>query len=61
MGDQAQKNGSAVFHQEYGGKKVSQYLEYNGKCPKISNTKVSDRMSYSNSADPDQTAPEGAV
>ena len=31
------------------------------KCPKISNTKVSDKMSYANSADPDQTAPEGAV
>ena len=32
-----------------------------GKCPKISNTKVSDKMIYANSADPDQTAPEGAV
>ena len=30
-------------------------------CPKISNTKVSDKMTYANSADPDQTAPEGAV
>ena len=28
-----------------------------GKCPKISNTKVSDKMPYANSADPDQTAP----
>ena len=28
--------------------------------PKISN-KVSDKMTYANSADPDQTAPEGAV
>ena len=32
-----------------------------GKCPKLSNTKVSDKMTYANSADPDQTAPEGAV
>ena len=31
------------------------------KCPKISNAKVSDKMTYANSADPDQTAPEGAV
>ena len=30
-----------------------------GKSPKISNTKVSDKMTYANSADPDQTAPEG--
>ena len=28
---------------------------------KISNTKVSDKMLYANSADPDKTAPEGAV
>ena len=34
---------------------------YYGKCPKNSNTKVSDKMIYANSADPDQTAPEGAV
>ena len=32
-----------------------------GKCPKISNTKVSDKMTYANSADPDQAAPSGAV
>ena len=32
-----------------------------GKCPKNSNTKVSDKMTHANSADPDQTAPEGAV
>ena len=32
-----------------------------GKCPKILITKVSDKMTYANSADPDQTAPEGAV
>ena len=31
-----------------------------GKCPKISNTKVSDKMAFANSADLDQTAPEGA-
>ena len=32
-----------------------------GKCSKTSNTNVSDKMTYANSADPDQTAPEGAV
>ena len=32
-----------------------------GKWPKISNTKVSNKMTYANSADPDQTAPEGTV
>ena len=32
-----------------------------GKCPKISNTKVPDKMTYANSADPDQAAPSGAV
>ena len=30
-------------------------------CPKISYSKVADKMSYENSRDPDQTAPEGAV
>ena len=37
---------------------LNQAFKY-GKCPKISNTKVSDKMTYANSADPDQTAPEG--
>ena len=32
-----------------------------GKYPKILNTKVSDKMPYANSADPDQTATEEAV
>ena len=32
-----------------------------GKCPEILYIKVSDKMAYANSADPDQTAPEGAV
>ena len=32
------------------------HLEDYGKCPKILNTKVSDKMIYVNSADPDQTA-----
>ena len=31
------------------------------KCPKISYTKVPNKMACANSADPDQTAPEGAV
>ena len=32
-----------------------------GKCPKILYTKEIDKMAYANSADPDQTAPEGEV
>ena len=32
-----------------------------GKYSKNSNTKASDKMTYANSVDPDQTAPEGAV
>ena len=32
-----------------------------GRCPKISNTKVSNIMAEANSEDQDQTAPEGAV
>ena len=31
------------------------------KCPKISYTKDPNKMACANSADPDQTAPEGAV
>ena len=31
------------------------------KCPKILHTKIIDKMAYANSADPDQTGPEGAV
>ena len=31
------------------------------KCPENLNTKVSEKTTYANSADPDQTAPEGAV
>ena len=34
---------------------MSEYLGY-GKCPKISNTKVSDKMVFANSADPNQAA-----
>ena len=37
------------------------FLVLYGKCPKLSDNKVSDKMPYANSADPDQTAPEGAV
>ena len=36
-------------------------VNIHGKCPKISYTKVSDKMAYANSADPDQTALERAV
>ena len=35
--------------------------EIYGKYPKNSNTKASDKMTYANSVDHDQTAPEGAV
>ena len=28
------------------------------ECPKISYTKVTDKMAYANSADPDQSVPE---
>ena len=31
------------------------------KCPKISHTKVSDKMAYANSTDSDQTAPEVSI
>ena len=37
------------------------YLRRYGNCPRIFNTKWSDKMAFANSADPDQTAPEGAV
>ena len=36
-------------------------MELYSKCPKISYNKFCDKMAYANSADPDQTAPEGAV
>ena len=32
------------------------YMKYS-KCPKISYTKVANKLAYANSADPDQTAP----
>ena len=32
-----------------------------GKCPKLLYTKVSDKMAYANSVDPNQTAPSEAV
>ena len=35
-------------------------LKY-GKCPKVSITKVSDKMAYANSVAADQTAPEGLI
>ena len=40
---------------------LSKKRMYYGKCPKNSNTKASDKMTYANSVDPDQTAPSGAV
>ena len=35
---------------------VNRFL--NGKCPKTSYTKVSDKIAYANSVDPDQIAPQ---
>ena len=40
---------------------IETHIHERGKCPKILNTKVSDKMAYTNSADPDQTAPDGAI
>ena len=31
------------------------------KCPKILYSKMSDKLAFANSADPDQTAPKGAA
>ena len=41
-------------------KKKNKQEKY-GKIPKILYTKVSDKMAYANTVDPDQTAPAGAV
>ena len=40
---------------------IEEWKKYYNKCLKILYTKASDKMTYANSADPDQTAPEGAV
>ena len=45
----------SLFHNH-----IQSYTNYS-KCPKLSYTKVSDKVAYANSADPDQTAFEGAV
>ena len=34
---------------------------YYSNCPKVSYTNFYDKMAYANSADPDQTTPDGAV
>ena len=50
-------------YQYFLGLKNAPYLELcfiYSKCPKISNTNVSDKMPYANNADPDQTAPAHA-
>ena len=44
-----------------GDEAMNPYQGMYSKCPEISYTKVSDKMAYTNSADTDQTAPEGAV
>ena len=40
--------------------KSEEKVQY-AKCSKISYSKVANKMAYTNSADPDQTAPDGAV
>ena len=37
---------------------TNEHIHRYGRCPKISYTKVSDKMAYANSANPDQTAPD---
>ena len=46
---------------EYLGVNAVYIIQNYGKCSKILYTKVSDKMTYANGADSDQTAPEGAV
>ena len=46
-----------VYHIKY----TQIVLPIHGKCPKILYTIVSDKMAYTNSADPDQIGPEGTV
>ena len=41
--------------------RIQHHIFVYGKCPKILYSEVVDKMSYANSADPDQTAPKGAV
>ena len=44
------------------GLKWNKFIKFTyDKCPKNSYTSVADKMAYANSADPDQTAPKGAV
>ena len=38
---------------------LCRYCKSGCKCPKILYTKISDKMAYANTADPDQIAPEG--
>ena len=40
---------------------VKNFTKQYGKCPKILYIKVADKMAYANCADPDHTAPSGAV
>ena len=40
---------------------LPQSAKHYGNYPKNLNTKTSDKMTYANGVDPDQTAPEGAV
>ena len=48
-----------MLYEDYAGIIItSQNKTWVWKCPKILYTKVSDKMEYANSADPDQTAPD---
>ena len=48
------------FQVSFGGKNLFIFVEYS-KCPKIFVHKILYKPIYAKSADPDQTAPEGAV
>ena len=45
----------SYLHSSHQSNKTSHFASSQCKCPKNSNTKVSDKMTYANSADPDQT------
>ena len=57
MTNRTRKNASYFLVVQKNGRKKERHPVY-GKCPKIPNTKVSDKMTYANNADPNQTAPD---
>ena len=55
---------SLLIQQTYMYKQVLNWICFNlktSKYPKVSYIKVSDKMAYANSADPDQTGPSGSI